>query len=353
MFAPVVGDAGEQARQRARPVGHAREQHEPAADLGLVAARDRGEQPRVHVAAREHGDGGAGGGRRDVAAEQRGDADRARALDHELAALHQQHHRLGGLVLAHRDDVVDPLREQLHGQLARPLDRDAVGDRDRRLRLDRLAAPQRLHVGRARRHLHADHLDLRPRRLDRDRDPAAQPAAADRHDHLGEVGHVLEQLEPERALAGHDVGVVERVHEREPALARALLRRDQALVDRGAADVHDRALPARRLGLGDRRVGGDEHLAAARPSCARRRPPPARGCRPRRRRRRALQPCSPSAASFAPAPRTLKEPVRWRFSAFSATSAARALGDRAGREHRGPPRGRARRPPARLRCHAR
>ena len=33
----------------------------------------------------------------------------------------------------------------------------------------------------------------------------------------------------------------------------------------------------------------------------------------------ALQPSMPSAASFAPAPRTLKEPVRWRFSAFSAT----------------------------------
>ncbi len=31
--------------------------------------------------------------------------------------------------------------------------------------------------------------------------PGAQPAAADRHDDLGEVGHVLEQLEPERALA--------------------------------------------------------------------------------------------------------------------------------------------------------
>ena len=31
------------------------------------------------------------------------------------------------------------------------------------------------------------------------------------------------------------------------------------------------------------------------------------------------QPASPSAASFAAAPRTLNEPVRWRFSAFSTT----------------------------------
>ena len=32
-----------------------------------------------------------------------------------------------------------------------------------------------------------------------------------------------------------------------------------------------------------------------------------------------VQPSSPSASSFAATPRTLKEPVRCRFSAFSAT----------------------------------
>ena len=34
----------------------------------------------------------------------------------------------------------------------------------------------------------------------------------------------------------------------------------------------------------------------------------------------ALQPSAPSAASFAAVPRTLNEPVLWRFSAFSATT---------------------------------
>jgi hypothetical protein len=34
----------------------------------------------------------------------------------------------------------------------------------------------------------------------------------------------------------------------------------------------------------------------------------------------AAQPASPSAASFAAAPRTLKDPVRWRFSALRTTS---------------------------------
>ena len=52
-----------------------------------------------------------------------------------------------------------------------------------------------------------------------------------------------------------------------------------------------------------------------------------------------LQPCSPSAASFAAAPRTLNEPVLWRFSAFSATRPpARSEIVRRG-EHRGPARG--------------
>ena len=104
-------------------------------------------------------------------------------------------------------------------ELARALDRDAVGDRQRRVDVDRLAGRQRRRERRDGLDLHADDLDVRPRGLDRDRDAAGQPAAADRHDDLREVGHVLEQLEPERALAGDDVGVVERVHERHARLA--------------------------------------------------------------------------------------------------------------------------------------
>ena len=108
MLAPLLGHAGEQRGEVARPVGHAREQHEPAAGLALVPAGDRGEQARVDVAAGEHRDRRPLAARRAPARQQRGDADRARALDDELGALHQQHHRLGGLVLLHDDDVVEP-----------------------------------------------------------------------------------------------------------------------------------------------------------------------------------------------------------------------------------------------------
>ena len=57
-------------------------------------------------------------------------------------------------------------------------------------------------------------------RLDRRRDAAGQPAAADRDEDRGDVRQVLDDLEPDGALAGDDPVVVERRDDREPALAR-------------------------------------------------------------------------------------------------------------------------------------
>ena len=111
--------------------------------------------------------------------------------------------------------------------------------------LDGLAAAQRLRVGGDGVDLHADDLDLRSRRLDRDRDAAGQAPATDRDDDLGQIGHVVEQLEAERPLAGDDVGVVERVHEGHAGLLRARPGRRHALLHAGAAD-DARSLPARR-----------------------------------------------------------------------------------------------------------
>ena len=155
-------------------------------------------------------------------AEQRRHADRAGALDDQLARSISTTIASAVSSSLDDDDAVRVAREQLERELARALHRDPVGDREHRGGGHRLAATQRLRVGRARGDLHADHLDLWPRRLDRDRDARAQPAAAHRHHDLGEVRHVLEQLEPERALAGDDVGVVERVHERQAAAARGV-----------------------------------------------------------------------------------------------------------------------------------
>ena len=98
----------------------------------------------------------------------------------------------------------------------RPGERRAepVGDR---LRLDRHdLAPldgQRHRVGAL--GLDADDAGARPPCLDRGRDAADEPAAADAdHDDV-DVRHVVDDLETDRAVAGDDRRVVERVDERE------------------------------------------------------------------------------------------------------------------------------------------
>ena len=53
-------------------------------------------------------------------------------------------------------------------------------------------------------------------------DAADQAAAAHRHEHRVGVGHLLGQLDADRALPGHDLGLVERVHPAGAGLGRAL-----------------------------------------------------------------------------------------------------------------------------------
>ena len=66
--------------------------------------------------------------------------------------------------------------------------------------------------------LDADDPRARDDRLQREPDAADQPAAAHRHQHGVEVGHLLGQLEADRALAGDDTRVVEGMDEDQPAL---------------------------------------------------------------------------------------------------------------------------------------
>ena len=177
---------------------------------------------------------------------------------------------------------------------------------------------ERLRVRRARRDLHADHLDVGPRRLDRDRDPGAQPAAADRDDDLREVRHVLEQLEPERSPGRRRCRVVERVHERHPGL-----------VARACAIGQARRRPSRRRcspsrpALAPPRPWRSARRRARTPRTGPRvRAPPrrgsARGCR--RCRDDALRAAVAERRQLVGAPRILNEPVRCRFSALSTTT---------------------------------
>ena len=69
--------------------------------------------------------------------------------------------------------------------------------------------------------LDPDHADAA--RRDRRRDPGHEPASADGDDDDVRVGRVLEDLEPDRALARHHERVVERVDERRARLREVLL----------------------------------------------------------------------------------------------------------------------------------
>ena len=109
--APASPTSDEQARQRAGAVGHAREDDEAAAGLALVAARDRGQQAGVDVAAAEHDDRRAARGGRGLAARaarrrRRRPRPRRRAWPSPCST----HHRLGDVVLGHHDHVVEPAR---------------------------------------------------------------------------------------------------------------------------------------------------------------------------------------------------------------------------------------------------
>jgi hypothetical protein len=97
----------------------------------------------------EHDERGALGGRADGAGQERGDADRARALDDELRALEQADHRVGDVVLRDRDELVDPFGDERERERAGPLDGDAVGDRGALGGLDGRAAGDALRERRA------------------------------------------------------------------------------------------------------------------------------------------------------------------------------------------------------------
>ena len=189
-----------------------------------MAADEAGHDAEIDVAARQHD------ARRAVAQPGRGrrhrrHADRAGSLDVQLGPLHQQHHRVGDGILVDGHDLVDPVLDERAGELAGVLDGDAVGERDDRS----VGAARRRGTG-AHRGLDADHPDVGSSDLTAIAIARRQAAAAERHDHAGQVGEVLDELEAERALAGDDHRVVERVAERHAGVRCPRLGGGQRLV---------------------------------------------------------------------------------------------------------------------------
>ena len=103
--------------------------------------------------------------------------------------------------------------------------------------------------------LRADDPHVGPQRLDRGRDPGDQPAAAGAHDDRAHVGALLEELQADRALAGDDVRVVERVDQHAPVSSAKASAATSASSTVDAGEPH----------LGAVRRGSPRPWAAARP----------------------------------------------------------------------------------------
>ena len=228
----------------------------------------------------------------DVAAEQRGDADRARALDHELLALQEQRDGLDDLLVGDRHHLVHVPLDEREGQLAGALDRDAVGDRlrardrPRSARADAIArTPRSRSPARRRRARRA------AARVSASAMPASRPPPPHGTTTTSTSGTCSASSSPTVPWPGDDAArrrTPRRRSRRCSPPARARPRCASSKVEPLSSIA--RAVAARRLHLGHRRVDRHEDRRLARRACARRARRPARGCRrsppPRRGRAR-------------------------------------------------------------------
>ncbi len=185
--------------------------------------------------------------------------------------------------------------------------------------LDRLAGQHRLRERRARGGLDADDRDVRPRGLDRERDAGAQAAAADR-DRRPSRGPARPRAARGRASPGRRrspgrrTGARTRARRSRSARAPRPGTRRRCCRRRGRSRPCSRAASTFAIGAsaGTKTSHGMPICAAAAASAW---PwlPALAATTPLAALRR------PSAASLAATPRTLKEPVRCRFSALSTT----------------------------------
>ncbi len=92
--------------------------------------------------------------------------------------------------------------------------------------------------------LHADHANSGEPLLQCQRRARQKPAAAHAHEDQVDVGHVVVDLEPDRALAGDDQRVGVGVHEGLALLAFDLVRERERVVVHLAGEQHLRSIRA-------------------------------------------------------------------------------------------------------------
>ncbi len=177
----------------------------------------------------------------------------SRRLGDGAAVVEDVFQRGADLVVGDGHHLIQILVAEAKGLLTDALDRHPVGKQRDSLQIDRLAGRQRgLEAGGALR-LHPDHLHIRQQLLDVDRHPRGQAAAAHRHEDVGKMGILLQQLLADGALPGDHLDVVKR---RDQGVALQLGETAAlavSLVEAVAEQQHVAALAAHRIDLDVRR----------------------------------------------------------------------------------------------------
>ena len=124
---------------------------------------------------------------------------------------HEQNH-LVDVTLGDGDQVIKEFVEQREREIARALHGNAFGRRAHLIRSHHMTCGQRVLPSGASLRNGADHAHFRLERLDGERHSRAQTAATKRHNHIGDVRHVFENLKTDGALSAQHFVIVERRH---------------------------------------------------------------------------------------------------------------------------------------------
>ncbi len=206
-----LGELGEQPGQPSGAVGDAGPERQVAARGGQPVPQHVHQQDRVDVAAGQHHDGR---GLEPVrVTHHRRDAHGSGRLDDQLRPLDEHEQSLGDRLLVDGDHVVDELLDRRERHVPGPADRDPVGHGGHPGQSLGAPRPQRGRVRRGTLGLHPDDPDAGVVALDGGEDAGEQPAPTGGYDDRPHVRALLDDLQPARRLPGHDVGVVEGVHQ--------------------------------------------------------------------------------------------------------------------------------------------
>ncbi len=234
----------------------------PSGGPGVVPlGQHRGEDGWVDVAAGQHRHRSTGG-RQIPPVQARGDGRRAAWFGNQVGPGRGAPHRAAYLVLGHRDHVVHEAEDVLKRQYADLFHPQRVGDGPLGVGGgpgNPFALPERVACVRRKFRFDTDHPYLRAHRPDGRGDPGDQAAAADGDGYQIHAGALLGDLEPDGALTGDHIPVIERRDERVPVPADEVLGGRDPGRQRGLAghDLRPEAPGGAELCLG--RVVGDDH----------------------------------------------------------------------------------------------